>query len=168
MSILSSVRARRFAKQRGEAVHTLIAFRLRREWFALPIETVQKVIPLELVYDDPLDTGIRLTRYQDREIVVIDIQSRLFGERPQTIASLDSQYLAIVRGEPDASIGIPLDSPPSLRRVPRSAFGPLPAVDRETGKINCLGATLIQLADHPPLFLLDTRQLWERRNDDSV
>ncbi len=46
MAIFSPLRSRRSSTRQTEITQQLIAFRLRQEWFALPIETVLKVVPM--------------------------------------------------------------------------------------------------------------------------
>jgi chemotaxis signal transduction protein len=69
----------RVAKRRV-TTRQLITFCLRQEGFALPIQVVQKVIPLGEVYDVSSVTGTSLTRYQNQEISVIDIEQRIFSD----------------------------------------------------------------------------------------
>ena len=95
MTILSDLRSSRFARQQKNITQSLIVFTLRREWFALPIDMVQKVIPLGAVYGDPQGTGISLTEYQNREVVVIDMASRIFKQN-KAKNSINPSYLLIL------------------------------------------------------------------------
>jgi chemotaxis signal transduction protein len=149
MPISPSVRARRFANRPRENSRSSIAFQVRGTWCAMAIETLQKVIPLESVYPDPLHRAIALTRYRDREIVVIDAGTLLFGEKA------NPAYLAIV-GE---GIGLALDSPPVLCRVPDSAVTPLSP--SEPISPPRLTTHLIRTNERPLIFLLDSRRLIE-------
>jgi chemotaxis signal transduction protein len=83
MAIYSPLRSRRLAAQQTEATQRLITFKLGEENFALPLDRVQKVTTLDLLYADPQGTGVSLTTYQDREILVIDVGHRIFGKPPQ-------------------------------------------------------------------------------------
>jgi chemotaxis signal transduction protein len=159
MPTLSSLRSRRFANRKIEVTHSLIAFRLRREWFAIAIEKIQKVTVLELVYSDPQRPGINLTRYQNQEIILIDVDKRIFGEQESSFNSQKPTYIAIIENSQGELTGLPLDSPPSIRRVPQSAFVPIPDIYLKTSQIRCLSSTIVQLGDHPSLFLLDTQKL---------
>jgi purine-binding chemotaxis protein CheW len=159
MPVLSSFRAKRFANRKIEVTHSLIAFRLRREWFAIPIEKVQKVTVLEIVYSNPQRPEISLTRYQNREIVVIDVDKHIFGETEPSLVLQKPAYLAIIENNRGELRGLPLDSSPSIRRVPQSAFVPVSDAYLKTSKIRCLSSNIVQLGDHPSLFLLDTQKL---------
>jgi len=160
MPVLSSFRAKRFANRKTEVTHSLIAFRLRREWFAIAIEKIQKVTVLELVYSHPQHPEISLTRYQNQEIVLIDVDKQIFGETEPSLKQQKPTYLAIIENNQGELTGLPLDSSPSIRRVPQSAFVPIPDTYLKTSRICCLGNTIVQLGDHPSLFLLDTQKLW--------
>lgn len=150
----------------------LIVFRVQQEWFGLPIQTVCKVIPMGQIYGAPQAGGMSLMHYQNQEILVIDVIPRIFKRSPTrslpasatTIASLPSQpsnqpHLLIVQNQQKEFIGIPLDSPPSLRRVPQSAFTPLSSTYLAQGNIQCVCALVVAVKDEPPLFLLNLDQL---------
>lgn len=165
MAIYSPLRSRRFAARQTKANIQLIGFRLRQEWFALPIDAVKKVVPLGNVYGDPQGTGISLTNYQGRELLVVDVGRRIFGDRDNSLAQSptsnppEQRFLLIVRGDRDTMVGLPIDSPPSICRVPETAFTPLPEIYLDRGNIHCIASTTIQMPDRPPMFLLDAERL---------
>jgi len=158
MTILSDLRSSRFARQQKNITQSLIVFTLRREWFALPIDMVQKVIPLGAVYGDPQGTGISLTEYQNKEVVVIDVASRIFKQNKAKNLT-NSSYLLILNHLSLDLVGLPVESVPQIRRVAESAFVPIPDTYLNKGNINCLSSAMIQLQDHPSLFLLDAQEL---------
>jgi hypothetical protein len=84
MAIYSPLRSRRLAAQSTEATQRLITFKLSGENFALPLNRIKKVTTLDLLYPDPNGTGVCLTTYQDKEVLVIDAENRIFG-KPQQI-----------------------------------------------------------------------------------
>jgi chemotaxis signal transduction protein len=169
--------SQRIANRRSEPLQKLIVFRIRQEWFAVLIQFAQKVIPLGLVYGAP-QGGISLTRYQDGEIPVIDIERRIFGNAvnlsltsaspegngsseqnfPQPVLE-NHRYLMIVQDMQASLIGIPMDSQPMLRRVPKSAFSPVPEVYLIEGTIQCVNALITVSENEPPFFLLNLDQL---------
>ncbi|PSB02973.1 chemotaxis protein CheW [Merismopedia glauca] len=160
MTIYSPLRYRRFTASQTETIHQLIGFRLRQEWFALPINTIQKIIPLGKVYGDPKGTGISLTNYEGQEVLVIDVGYQIFGD----ILSVDldqtePRFLVIIASTNGKLIGLPIDSPPSVLRVPESSLTVLPETYLERGNIKCISSTMIQMSDRPPLFLLDPNLL---------
>jgi chemotaxis signal transduction protein len=168
--------SQRLANRRAEPLQKLIVFRIRQEWFAVLIQFAQKVVPLGLVYGAP-QGGISLTRYQGQEIPVIDIERRVFGNEPsiapfpeaiavlteapapnaEAIASPFSAqpHLMIVEDAQGALIGVPMDSAPVLRRVPKSAFSPVPDIYLAEGTIRGVSALITVSEDESPFFLLN-------------
>jgi chemotaxis signal transduction protein len=165
--------SQRLANRRAEPLQKLIVFRIRREWFAVPIQLAHKVVPLGLVYGAS-EGGISLTRYLDQELPVIDVERRIFGHgvdlssQPllpgdaSRSAPEEQRHLMIVEYQ-EGLIGIPLDSPPTLRRAPKSAFSPIPAVYLAEGHIRCVSALITISENEPPFFLLNLDQLLQRR-----
>jgi chemotaxis signal transduction protein len=118
MAIYSPLRSRRLAARQTEVTRRLITFKLGAEIFALPLDDVQKVTTLDRLYGDPNRTGVSLTTYQGRELVVIDVSQRIFGQPAQILSpsqpkqnfSIDRQedtevvrYLLILRSDLTAS-----------------------------------------------------------------
>jgi chemotaxis signal transduction protein len=188
MAIYSPLRSRRLAAQQVEATKRLITFKLGTENFALPLDQVQKVTTLDRVYGDPSRTGVSLTTYQGRELVVVDVGYRIFGKEQQIIlpgqqkrtnyldpqSSLDLvRYLLILKSGSDetstatALVGLPIDSPPSIQSIQLSAFQPLPDIYRKHTNIHCVSAMLTAKssnagspeADRPSIFLLDATSI---------
>ena len=169
MAIFSSVRSQRGANRNTEATEQLIAFKLRGEWFALPVTAVQKVIPLGKVYGDPNHTGISLTLHQGQEITVVDVGYRIFNESAQS-STLEEQE-TIVPEESAAQrclvliksaagiVGVPIDSQPVIRRAGQSQFAPLPSSYLDRGNIHCVSSMIVDDGGTEPLFLLVPEQL---------
>lgn len=168
MAIFSPLRYRRFAARQTEPTQQIIAFRLRQEWFALPLNVVRKVISMGNVYGDPKGTGISLTVYQEQELLVVDVSHRIFGETLQSHHNsnniIHQRFLLIVQTNAEDCIGLPIDSLPEIHRVPSSAFTSLPDAYLVQGNIQCISATSIQLTDRPPLFLLNPDALAKPEN----
>lgn len=187
MAIFTS---RRFEnRQAHRATRQIIIFQIQKEWFALPIECVYRVIPLGSVYGVPQGQGLSLTRYENQDVPVIDIEHRVFGYPdpaiaaeqkanpsselepyvPFSIASQDEdsqqsqpanqRYLLITQASQGDLMGIPLASQPSLRRVSESAFTPPPASYLAKGTIRCVSALVMLDDNHPSLFLLNLNQV---------
>lgn len=174
MSVFSPLTSRRSTNRRKiQATQQLIVFRLRNEGFALPIRASLKVIPLGEVFGAPQTTGIGLTLYQDQELLVIDIGQRIFkglltqsalptsepSESPPLSDTIEGSYLLIVQSSTRKLVGLPLLEPPTLQRVPESAFAPLTSDYLAYGTIQCVSALIIQGNEQPPLFLLNPDQL---------
>jgi chemotaxis signal transduction protein len=176
MAIYSPLRSRRLAAQRTEATQRLITFRLYEETFALPLDRVRKVITLDApggsfgqrLYGDPHRTGVSLTTYQGRELVVIDVGYQIFGKTQPGLSATEHEgnsakakigYLLILQPEPERLIGLPLDSPPSIQSIQLSAFKPLPDIYQQHSNIHCVSAMSIDLPDRASIFLLDIDSL---------
>lgn len=165
MAIFSSLDIRRKASHKAEVTQPFITFCLRDCWFAMPVASVQKVVFLEKVYGDPKRTGVSLTRYQNQEILVIDVGYKIFGEAPQSLEKLDNfnknkqRYLAILSDVRVHLLGLPIDSPPTIQRVSESGFTAIPEAYLAIGNIQCISSRIIQIQDLSPMFLLDTELL---------
>lgn len=174
MAVFSPLTSRRSTHRKIEATQQLIIFRLAGEGFALPIHAVQKVIPLEKVYGSSGGGGVGLTLYQERELLVINVKERIFKQASGQESSAETfatqgqvlppdqsaeGYLLIVQSSRNKLVGLPLDAPPSLQRVPESAFTPLTSDYMAEGNIRCVSALVLQSNDEPPLFLLNPDQL---------
>jgi purine-binding chemotaxis protein CheW len=173
MTIFSTLRSRRFANKQQETTEQMITFRLRREWFAVPILTIHKVVILGEVYGDPHKTGISITKYEGKEILVVDVGQRIFNncqpgeiieektesETSSLLLSRQQRYLIILHSQEHDLIGLPIDSEPVMRYVAQSAFKPLPENYLVQGNIQCVSSQIIDLPDFPPIFLIKTEQL---------
>jgi chemotaxis signal transduction protein len=171
---MPSFLSRRTLHRRSDALQPLITFRLQQVWFALPIQVAQRVVPLGQVYGHSANGSLSLTHYQNQEIVVLDIRSRVFShlsleippanEKSVAITTAIAQpHLLIVDYRDGELVGIRLDTPPVLRRVPRSAFSPVPATYLLESGIRCVSA-LVTPAESEPLFFLNLEQLFEVRS----
>lgn len=174
MAIFSPLAARRKNRRIAEVTQQLIVFRLLDEGFALPIRAVQKVISMGKIYGAPGGAGVSLTLYQDRELIVIDIGRRLFRGKLSEDSFKNAlhqreyvhddthpvqNYLLIVQSSFGQLVGLPIVEPPSLQRVPESAFAPLSASYISEGNLQCVSALIKRNNDEPPLFLINPDQL---------
>ena len=177
MTTSQALRTQRLKNRQSEATEQVIAFQLRDEWFALPIFAVQRVIPLGEVYGDPNQSGISLTRYQDQEILVLDVAHLIFSEQrvaqdkgvPKVImpslshdVETSQRFLAILKLESEDLLGLPIDSPPEVRRIAQSTMSEIPSTYLERGKIRCVSRMMVETDNHPPIFMLESTQLLNR------
>ena len=173
MAIFSTLRSRRFAAVQTETTEQIITFCLRKEWFALPILAIQKVIPLGKVYGDPQGTGVSITAYEEQEIIVIDVAKFIFQDLSSSdlvdaaesdLSGLEweqQRYLVIINlhRQTQDLLGLPIDSQPVMRRVTKSNFKTLPKAYLDRGNINCVSEEIIELPEQPPIFLLNPQSL---------
>ncbi|MGF1498415.1 MAG: chemotaxis protein CheW [Elainellaceae cyanobacterium] len=154
-----------------------MTFQIQQEWFALSIRLVRKLTLMGPVYGATGNGSMGLTHFEHQEIPVIDAQYRIFGQAASRSlpssqipvspaahaahASSDSsqRYLLVIQNRRRELVGIPLSAQPVLRRVPESAFAPLPAAYSANGSLRCVSAIAVLGPDQPSLFLLDTSRL---------
>ncbi len=158
MNTFSYLRSRRSANKNSEVAEQMISFRLGQEFFALPIEHVQKVTFLEEVYGDPQQTGISLTRYQNQEILVIDVAKKILKPR-QDVSEQQQRFLVVIKKATKELVGLPIDSPPSIIRVTQSAMTTISETYLTRGSVRSIGSQMIQLPNLQPIFLLDIQKL---------
>jgi len=163
MAIFSPLRSRRLANRKTEVTKQLIAFRLRNEWFALPIEAIEKVVTLGEVYGDPNQEGIGLTLYKGQDLLVVDVGKRIFKDKSSSIELIKKteteRFLVIVRINDEELVGLPIDSAPSIKRIPESSIKELPEGYRKNGNIQCVSSLIVEVENEAPLFLLNHQQL---------
>ena len=161
MTISSSRLARRLASKKQEKKQQLITFLLGKEQFSIPIDFVDKVTTLDKVYGDPQQKGVSLTNYQGRELIVIDVAQRIFGvtDIGNNQPNNEVRFLLILKNRDNDILGLPIDSHPSIIRVPKSAFIPLPDIYLTQGNIHCISSTIIKVENQSPYFVLDIKQL---------
>ena len=189
MAILSTLKSRRLRSHKSEKTQQIITFQIEREWFALPIFAVKRVVPKSDTHGDYHGSGAGLTVYEGKELIVLDITQQVFGSNRDrislpaippvtstpspTIASTSSdstssqvqvstpkEYLLILRDYQGDLIGLPIESPPTVRRVPQSAIVPLPASYAARVNIQCVSSLVVQADAQPILFLLNHEQLF--------
>jgi chemotaxis signal transduction protein len=160
MAIYSPLRSRRLAAQQAEATQRLIIFQLRQSTFALPLDKVHKATTFDRLYGDANGAGVTLTTYQGRELTVIDVGNKIFGATPTVLPPLKSiianqsndsdlevSHLLILQREDGQLVGLPIDSPPSIRPVAASAFSPLTTTDPQYGNLLCVSARWGEVAE---------------------
>jgi purine-binding chemotaxis protein CheW len=174
MAVFSPLNSRRSTRRLAIASQQLIVFRLLRVGFALPIRAVQKVITMGKIYGANSGSGVSLTLYHEQELIVIDAKHRIFRQAPildssegafiqptpcQPDETPTANYLLIIQGSQGKLVGLPIEEPPSLQRLPESAFSPLTSDYIAEGNLRCVSALIKQNNDQPPLFLLNPDQL---------
>lgn len=151
----------------------VIVFPIEREWFALPIFAVKKVVPKSDTHGDYQTSGAGLTVYEGRELLILDISHQVFGNVPKApeqtpsspMAQLqeseqsDSGYLLIIHSRQGELVGLPVQSSPTVRRFAMSDIVPLPSNYAARVNIQCVSGLIVQPDNQPILFLLNPDQL---------
>ena len=110
---------------------------------------------MDKIYGRLLANSLGLTRYQDQEILVIDLPSLLGFNTVDNYA-----YLLIIQLGNDL-VGLPLSNPPVIHRVTEDNFAALPPSYLSKSKIARISSQVIKIPDSSPLFLLDVNKLIE-------
>lgn len=164
MAILSPSKSRRLRAQKSKIIEQFIVFPIHREWFALPIFSVKKVVPRSETHGDYYNSGAGLTVYEGKELLVLDIGHQVFGNLPKgdvakteaTQQSPEPGYLLIIRNRQEDLVGLPVASAPTVRRFPKSEIVPLPANYANRVNIQCVSGLIVQSDNQPILFLLNS------------
>jgi purine-binding chemotaxis protein CheW len=176
---MSSLSSQYGFTRRKRLTQQLIVFRLRREQFALPIQFAYKVIPMVQTYGICQERGVSLARYQNHDILVIDVQRRIFIDSVEsthsfqllssnhsvsnasssTLSNSAQPHLLLTQTSQGELFGIPLEMPPSLQRFPNTAFTPVPDHFLSQGSIRCISALVIPSKNESPIFLLNPNLL---------
>ncbi|TVQ09003.1 MAG: hypothetical protein EA368_10380 [Leptolyngbya sp. DLM2.Bin27] len=158
MTYTALARYRRLPAQ--EPTLRLIAFRLRHNWFCLPLAMARRVIPAA----DPTAPGLGLTQLHQENVPIMDVADRIYQSAPllpgpdgaapaqphqplRSILVVDSPRFGL--------LGLQIDDIPSLKRARQSAFSPVPTTYLVMNRLQGI-STLVTLGEpEPPLFLLD-------------
>ncbi|CCQ50013.1 Positive regulator of CheA protein activity (CheW) [Crocosphaera watsonii WH 8502] len=92
---------------------------------------------------------------------MIDVAQRIFGvtDIGNNQPNNEVRFLLILKNRDNDILGLPIDSHPSIIRVPKSAFIPLPDIYLTQGNIHCISSTIIKVENQSPYFVLDINQL---------
>jgi hypothetical protein len=138
MMIPSSLSLRRAVPRPARATRQFIVFQLRQEWFGLPVEAAQKLIPTNSVYLGSQDNGDRFTPYQNHEIPVLVLEQCLFGDQPvrhllpaageshqpRRTVTAQQPCLLIVQASDGQLAALSIPVQPALRRILQTDLAP--------------------------------------------
>ncbi|MDG2991872.1 chemotaxis protein CheW [Candidatus Synechococcus calcipolaris G9] len=162
---INSPRRLRHRQAKQIILRQFLTFTIRQEQFALPIETVLKVIPLHQIHGDPERGGIGLITYQNQEVFVIDIGCCLFRDAMMSPEVDQQRFLLLLQRQESSDhelIGLPIADPPTLERVPADQVAPLPKNYLHWGNIHGVSSRMItspENANLPPIFVIDLEQI---------
>jgi chemotaxis signal transduction protein len=154
-------------------VHQMITFPVRQDWFALPIQLAQKVVPLAAVRSSSSTQGFGLTLIDDQRVPTLDLERHIYRDVPQAALPAagfqpnlplpelaDPRHIVLVRPPQAAEVlGLVVSQAPVLRRVPQSAFGPVPETFLTLSQMRCVNAVISMAGQEAPIFLLDLDQV---------
>lgn len=167
MATYTPRRLQRSQKNPQLSYRQFLVFTIANEQFALPIESIYKVIQTPQVYGDPNHRGFGLITYQGEQIVVIDVEQHLFGrsqllESPSKNKLEAARFLILMRVEQsDRSsqiIALPVEQAPQLQRLPQQTITSLPDSYLRWGDIHGVTSVSVQdleVPDEHPTFILE-------------
>ncbi|MBD2178018.1 chemotaxis protein CheW [Pseudanabaena sp. FACHB-1998] len=162
MAAITSLRSQRLQELRPNIPKQYVAFRLRIAWFAVPIEFIYRIIPLE--------KQVPKITFAGNNIPIIDLGKMLFGQTKgqnhdiqqlvvngAVVASKPS--LIVVRNQSDDLIGILSNSQPAMQNISKDEFVPLPATYSQRWKVNFINFMTIPSSEQPSLFVINSDRL---------
>lgn len=171
MTFSRRVSRRRLKPLPGTPMHSMITFPVRQNWFALPIQLAQKVVPLAHPKDRQ---GLGLMQIEGQQVPLLDLTPYIYRDSPQAALpgsaqeggglslppQVDDQHVLILRlPQTDGVLGLVISQTPVLRRVPQTAFGPIPAAFLSLSQMRCINAVISLSEREAPIFLLDLAQI---------
>lgn len=169
-------------------VHQMITFLVRQDWFALPIQVAQKVVPLAAVRSSTGSQGQGLILVDQQRLPTIDLEQHIYRDLPlppligPTAAAAaagptplaanvvafpqpseipdDPRHVLIVRlPQMSESLGLVVSQTPMLQRVPETAFSPVSTTFLALSQLRCVNAVISLAGQEAPIFLLDMTQV---------
>lgn len=101
MAVFFPLNSRKANHRKAKPTQQLITFRIYSERFALPIRAVHKVIQKGKIYGAPHGGTVGLTLYQEKELLVIDVERRIFKGRPNQNLALNPSQTEAENKDPE-------------------------------------------------------------------
>ncbi|MBD0336998.1 MAG: chemotaxis protein CheW [Cyanobacteria bacterium Co-bin13] len=154
-------------------VHQMITFPVRQDWFALPIQTAQKVLPLATAHSSGHGQGMGMILVNGQRVPTIDLERHIYRDVPQAVLPaashsaplplpelVDPRHVVIIQLPQLAEVlGLVVSHAPVLRRVPQSAFAPVSITFLSMSQMRCVNAVISLPQQENPIFLLDLEQV---------
>ena len=162
MPIISSLRSQRLAIQRPNLGQQYVTFRLRVGWFAVAIQNIYRIIPLE--------KHIPKITFSGQNVPIVDLGKILFGNAkvqakdiPQLIVNgapvVSKPSMVIIRNPNEDLVGILCNSQPALQMVTQDQLVPLPPTYSQRWKVDFIDSMTLPAENVPSLFLIDSDRL---------
>ncbi len=167
--------SRRSAISKTKADQPIIAFKLDKHWFALPILAIQKVISLSQINRQLSESKIDIYQYKNQELLIIDIAQHIIGNSSPFTSEINTNssllkssksikhssfyYVAILQQETELVIGLPLNSQPVMYKVKQSDFQALTTTELDKYNFQCVDNKITNIEEIPILFVLNPKQL---------
>lgn len=177
---LDGVQSRRSARRKNKTEQPIIAFQLGREWFALPILAIQKVISVSQINDITRDSQDIFYQFKDKKLLIIDVEQHIFGnsspskssltqdssllKSSESTSSVSFSYVAILQQEAEILAGLPLNSQPVIYKVQPTDFQTLTSSEIGDNGKQYIDSKVTNIDEIPNLFILNLRQLLQLIN----
>lgn len=143
-----------------ENINKYITFSIDKYYFALPLETIAKIIFTDNIYEDQNNKNRKLTQYKEQEILVINIKQILFNKENDNKNQTTSQHLIILNNLNEENIfAFPIDSSPIMIEVKESLITMLPENYKKLGNITSMISKIINQENQSPFLLINAEKL---------
>ena len=155
--------------QSRKSVMHLIAFQLRQHWFCLPLSLSRQIVSRQY---KPHNIDTKRIQLGDESIPLVDTAALVYGpllEAPELMdgpilmpnLAMPVQSIIVVKAPNGESVGLLIDGPPIIKRVPLAAISPVPlmylTIHCLQGISSVVDVDMERLTPHRssyPLFLL--------------
>ncbi|WP_019508933.1 chemotaxis protein CheW [Pleurocapsa sp. PCC 7319] len=178
--VVGGAQSRRSARRKNKAEQPIIAFQLGREWFALPILAIQKVIPVSQINYITGDSQNNLYQFKDKKLTIIDVEQHIFAnsspskssvttdssllKQPELTSPVSFSYVAILQQEAEILAGLPLNSQPVIYKVPPTDFQAITSTEIGSYDRQYIESKVTNIDEISRLFILNLQQLLQLIN----
>lgn len=167
MATYTPRRLQRSRKSSQQSFRQFLVFTIANQQFALPIESVEKVIQTPALYGDPNYRGFGLISYQGQQVTVIDVEQHLLGVAHASTVDAKTRLeaahflilLKVDQGDANSQLlGLPIEQPPQLQRLSQQTITSLPDSYLRWGDIHAVTAVSVEEAEtaqQSPTFILE-------------
>ncbi len=125
MAIFSPLRLRRLTDQTTETTQQFITFQIGKEFCAVPIEQLIRVIILSETNNIGQSLNRPVIQYKGQELAVWDAGQNLFGQTSLGSQESAPQHFLLGQAAAGQAVVFPIDSPPATQTVKSSGVVPV-------------------------------------------
>ncbi|ABB56890.1 chemotaxis protein CheW [Synechococcus elongatus] len=167
MATYTPRRLQRSRNSSQQSLRQFLIFTIANQQFALPIESVGKVIQMPALYGDPNQRGFGLVSYQGQQVTVIDIEQHLLGVAHSSATAAktrleSARFLILIKidqGNTNSQlIGLPIEQSPQLQRLSEQTITSLPDSYLRWGDIHAVTSVSVEETEgvkQSPTFILE-------------
>ncbi len=139
-----------------------VTFRLRVAWFAVPIQNIYRIIPLE--------KHIPKLTFLGKNVPIVDLGKILFGNTkiqakdiPQLVVNgapvVSKPSMVIIRDPDENLVAILCNSQPALQMVTQDQLVPLPPTYSQRWKVDFINLMTLPSENTPSFFIINSDRL---------